>query len=98
MELHAGAAAWRLAFEDLLPVKGALVSWTLDDPLAYSDDGGLESMTEILREALNTLWVITPHLQRRGLPPHHRHTHDSWRFASMNGLTLATCPFVLEAH
>lgn len=40
----------RLAFADLLIEDGAPISLILDDPLAYSDDARLETMTDILLE------------------------------------------------
>lgn len=48
----------RLAFADLLLEDGAPVSLILDDPLVYSDDARLETMTDILREASERMQVI----------------------------------------
>lgn len=48
----------RLAFADLLLEDGAPVSLILDDPLVYSDDARLETMTEILQEAAQRMQVI----------------------------------------
>ena len=48
----------RLAFADLLLEDGAPISLILDDPLVYSDDARLETMTDILQEASNRMQVI----------------------------------------
>ena len=48
----------RLAFADLLLEDGAPISLILDDPLVYSDDRRLESMTDILAEASERMQVI----------------------------------------
>ncbi len=48
----------RLAFADLLLEDGAPISLILDDPLVYSDDARLETMTDILREASQRMQVI----------------------------------------
>lgn len=48
----------RLAFADLLLEDGAPISLILDDPLVYSDDSRLETMTEILSEASKRMQVI----------------------------------------
>jgi uncharacterized protein YhaN len=48
----------RLAFADLLLEDGAPISLILDDPLVYSDDGRLETMTDILQDASNRMQVI----------------------------------------
>lgn len=48
----------RLAFADLLLENGAPISLILDDPLVYSDDARLETMTEILQEAAQRMQVI----------------------------------------
>ena len=48
----------RLAFADLLLEDGAPISLILDDPLVYSDDARLETMTEILQDAAQGMQVI----------------------------------------
>ncbi|MBY8823367.1 AAA family ATPase [Sphingomonas colocasiae] len=48
----------RLAFADLLLEDGAPVSLILDDPLVYSDDTRLETMTDILKDASSRMQVI----------------------------------------
>ncbi|WP_158298631.1 AAA family ATPase [Sphingomonas psychrotolerans] len=48
----------RLAFADLLLEDGAPISLILDDPLVYSDDARLETMTDILQEAAQRMQVI----------------------------------------
>ncbi|MDT1064367.1 AAA family ATPase [Paracoccus sp. CPCC 101403] len=48
----------RLAFADLLLEDGAPISLILDDPLVYSDDARLETMTDILQEASQRMQVI----------------------------------------
>lgn len=48
----------RLAFADLLLEDGAPISLILDDPLVYSDDTRLETMTDILREASSRMQII----------------------------------------
>ena len=48
----------RLAFADLLIEDGAPISLILDDPLVYSDDARLETMTGILEEAATRMQVI----------------------------------------
>jgi len=48
----------RLAFADLLLDDGAPISLILDDPLVYSDDARLETMTEIMQEASKRMQVI----------------------------------------
>lgn len=48
----------RLAFADLLLEDGAPISLILDDPLVYSDDARLETMTDILQEASTRMQVI----------------------------------------
>jgi hypothetical protein len=48
----------RLAFADLLLEDGAPISLILDDPLVYSDDARLETMTDILQEASKRMQVI----------------------------------------
>lgn len=48
----------RLAFADLLIEDGAPISLILDDPLVYSDDARLETMTDILQEAATRMQVI----------------------------------------
>ena len=48
----------RLAFADLLLEDGAPISLILDDPLVYSDDARLETMTEIMQEASKRMQVI----------------------------------------
>lgn len=48
----------RLAFSDLLIEDGAPISLILDDPLVYSDDARLETMTDILQEAATRMQVI----------------------------------------
>ncbi len=48
----------RLAFADLLLEDGAPISLILDDPLVYSDDIRLETMTDILQEASKRMQVI----------------------------------------
>jgi len=48
----------RLAFADLLLEDGAPISLILDDPLVYSDDARLETMTEILQDAAQRMQVI----------------------------------------
>lgn len=48
----------RLAFADLLLEDGAPISLILDDPLVYSDDARLETMTDILKEASKRMQVI----------------------------------------
>ncbi|MQB43196.1 AAA family ATPase [Rhizobium sp. ICMP 5592] len=52
------AVLTRLAFADLLIEKGAPVSLILDDPLVYSDDTRLETMTDILLEASERMQVV----------------------------------------
>ncbi|MNJ40896.1 chromosome segregation protein [compost metagenome] len=48
----------RLAFADLLLEDGAPISLVLDDPLVYSDDARLETMTDILQDASKRMQVI----------------------------------------
>lgn len=48
----------RLAFADLLLEDGKPISLILDDPLVYSDDERLETMTDILQEAAQRMQVI----------------------------------------
>ena len=48
----------RLAFADLLLEGGTPISLILDDPLVYSDDARLETMTDILQEASKRMQVI----------------------------------------
>lgn len=48
----------RLAFADLLLEDGAPISLILDDPLVYSDDARLETMTDILQVASQRMQVI----------------------------------------
>lgn len=48
----------RLAFADLLLEDGAPISLILDDPLVYSDDARLETMTDILQEASKRMQVV----------------------------------------
>lgn len=48
----------RLAFADLLLEDGAPISLILDDPLVYSDDARLETMTDILQDASQRMQVI----------------------------------------
>lgn len=48
----------RLAFADLLLEDGAPISLILDDPLVYSDDARLETMTDILQGASSRMQVI----------------------------------------
>ncbi|TYC83801.1 AAA family ATPase [Novosphingobium sp. BW1] len=48
----------RLAFADLLLEDGAPISLILDDPLVYSDDARLETMTDILQDAAKRMQVI----------------------------------------
>ena len=48
----------RLAFADLLLEDGKPISLILDDPLVYSDDERLETMTDILEEAAQRMQVI----------------------------------------
>lgn len=48
----------RLAFADMLLDDGAPISLILDDPLVYSDDARLETMTDILQEASKRMQVI----------------------------------------
>jgi len=48
----------RLAFADLLLEDGAPISLILDDPLVYSDDARLETMTDILQDASSRMQVI----------------------------------------
>ena len=52
------AVLTRLAFADLLLEDGAPISLILDDPLVYSDDARLETMTDILQEAAGRMQVI----------------------------------------
>jgi hypothetical protein len=52
------AVLTRLAFADLLLDDGAPISLILDDPLVYSDDARLETMTDILQEASQRMQVI----------------------------------------
>lgn len=52
------AVLTRLAFADLLIDKGAPISLILDDPLVYSDDSRLETMTDILIEAAQRMQII----------------------------------------
>lgn len=52
------AVLTRLAFADMLLDKGEPVSLILDDPLVYSDDARLETMTEILTGAAERMQVI----------------------------------------
>lgn len=52
------AVLTRLAFADLLLEDGAPISLILDDPLVYSDDARLETMTDILQEASRRMQVI----------------------------------------
>ena len=52
------AVLTRLAFADLLLEDGAAISLILDDPLVYSDDARLETMTDILLEASQKMQVI----------------------------------------
>ena len=48
----------RLAFAELLLEDGAPISLILDDPLVYSDDARLETMTDILQDASQRMQVI----------------------------------------
>lgn len=48
----------RLAFADLLLEDGAPISLILDDPLVYSDDVRLETMTDVLQDAAKRMQVI----------------------------------------
>ena len=48
----------RLAFADMLLEQGKPISLILDDPLVYSDDGRLDTMTEILVEAASRMQVV----------------------------------------
>ena len=48
----------RLAFADLLLEDGAPISLILDDPLVYSDDARLETMTDIVQEASKRMQVV----------------------------------------
>ena len=48
----------RLAFAGLLLEGGTPISLILDDPLVYSDDARLETMTDILQEASKRMQVI----------------------------------------
>jgi uncharacterized protein YhaN len=48
----------RLAFADMLLEDGAPISLILDDPLVYSDDARLETMTDILQEVSQRMQVI----------------------------------------
>lgn len=52
------AVLTRIAFADLLLEKGQPVSLVLDDALVYSDDGRLETMTDILSEVAGRMQVI----------------------------------------
>ncbi len=52
------AVLTRLAFADMLLDKGDPVSLVLDDPMVYSDDARLETMTEILTEASERMQII----------------------------------------
>ena len=52
------AVLTRIAFADLLLEQGKPVSLILDDPLAYSDDGRLDTMIEILTEASTRMQII----------------------------------------
>ncbi|WP_371415253.1 ATP-binding protein [Caulobacter sp. FWC26] len=52
------AVLTRIAFADLLLEKGRPVSLVLDDALVYSDDGRLETMTDILSEVAERMQVI----------------------------------------
>ncbi|WP_234731748.1 AAA family ATPase [Acidocella facilis] len=52
------AVLTRIAFADMLIEQGKPVSLILDDPLAYSDDGRLDTMIEILSEAATRMQVI----------------------------------------
>jgi energy-coupling factor transporter ATP-binding protein EcfA2 len=52
------AVLTRIAFADLLLEKGRPVSLVLDDALVYSDDGRLETMTDILSEVAGRMQVI----------------------------------------
>jgi hypothetical protein len=52
------AVLTRLAFADMLLDQGKPVSLLLDDPLVYSDDARLDTMTEILVEASERMQVV----------------------------------------
>ncbi|KAF0097330.1 MAG: SMC domain-containing protein [Rhodospirillaceae bacterium] len=52
------AVLTRIAFADLLLEKNRPVSLLLDDALVYSDDGRLETMTDILSEVAGRMQVI----------------------------------------
>ncbi|UNC16587.1 hypothetical protein FE249_20690 (plasmid) [Acidiphilium multivorum] len=52
------AVLTRIAFADMLIEQGKPVSLILDDPLAYSDDGRLDTMIEILSEVATRMQVI----------------------------------------
>jgi uncharacterized protein YhaN len=52
------AVLTRIAFADLLLDKGRPVSLILDDALVYSDDGRLETMTDIISEVAGRMQVI----------------------------------------
>lgn len=52
------AVLTRLAFADMLLDQGKPVSLILDDPLVYSDDARLDTMTEILVQASDRMQVI----------------------------------------
>jgi hypothetical protein len=52
------AVLTRLAFADMLLDEGKPVSLILDDPLVYSDDARLDTMTEILIEAADRMQVV----------------------------------------
>ncbi|GBR00480.1 AAA family ATPase [Acetobacter oeni] len=48
----------RIAFADMLREQGLPVSLILDDPLAYSDDGRLELLIDIIADAAKRMQVI----------------------------------------
>lgn len=52
------AVLTRLAFADMLLDQGKPVSLILDDPLVYSDDARLDTMTDILVQAADRMQVI----------------------------------------
>ena len=52
------AVLTRIAFADMLLEQGRPVSLILDDPLVYSDDSRLDTMTQILTEAATRMQVI----------------------------------------
>jgi hypothetical protein len=52
------AVLTRVAFADMLLDQGEPVSLVLDDPLVYSDDARLDTMTEILVETSDRMQVV----------------------------------------